>query len=69
MSLDHEVGLTAGEIYKKFSATESYVPLNRIVKTINRDPRIIALSLGWLLREGKIEVRRDGGKLLTKVLK
>ena len=68
MSLEHEVGITAGEIYKKFAGLEHYAPMNRVVKVINRDPRIIALALGWLLREKKIEARRDGGKLLIKVL-
>ena len=69
MSIEHEVGSTAGEVYKKFFDGEKYVPLSKIVKTLNKDPRVVVLALGWLLRETKIEVRRDGGKLLIKVLK
>jgi len=69
MSVGNEVGITAGEIYKKFSETEKYVPMSRVVKTLNKDPRIIVLALGWLLRENRADVRRDGGKLIVKVLK
>jgi len=69
MSIENEVGVAAGEIYKKFADTENYLPMSRVVKTVNRDPRVIALALGWLLREKKVEVRRDGGKMLIKILK
>jgi len=69
MSVEQEVGTTAGEIFKKFHETDQYVAMSRIVKAINRDPRIVVLALGWLLREQKAEVRRDGGKMLVKIIK
>jgi len=69
MSTAHEVGTTAGEIYAKFSGAENHTPLSKIVKTVNKDPRLVALALGWLLREGKADIRRDGAKMMVKVLK
>ena len=54
-----EIGIVAGEIWH-FLDRKGKVALKRLVRGIDKDERLVLMSLGWLAREGHVVVERKG---------
>lgn len=55
-----EVGATAGEIWY-FLEASGETSWRQIEKRIGRPQRLVAMGIGWLAREGKVQVREEAG--------
>jgi hypothetical protein len=64
MDLAPEIGFTAGEIY--FSGIEKPVEISAVKKKTSKNGDIFSMAVGWLAREGKIEVYVEKGKTLIR---
>jgi hypothetical protein len=55
-----EIGATAGEIWHllKSGGETSW---RQIEKRIGRPQRLVAMGIGWLAREEKVEIREEAG--------
>jgi len=60
MDIQAEIGFTAGEIY--FSGIDKPVEIEKVQKKINKGEHIFYLAVGWLAREGKIEIYAEKNK-------
>lgn len=60
------VGETAGQVWQSL-AEDGPLSMNRLVKHV-REPRdIVMQALGWLAREGKIEIEEEGRKRVVSL--
>lgn len=62
-----EVGTTAGEIYTKFVGQEKPTPVSTVKLKVRKDEVLINMALGWLAREGKVQVTQEGKILYIKI--
>ena len=60
MDLAPDIGFAAGEIY--FSGIDKPVEISIVKKKTTRKEDIFNMAVGWLAREGKIEVYVEKGK-------
>ncbi|MDD5111928.1 MAG: winged helix-turn-helix domain-containing protein [Candidatus Altiarchaeota archaeon] len=60
MDLLPDIGFAAGEIY--FCGIEKPVELQIVKKRVSRREDIFNMALGWLSREGKIEIYTEKTK-------
>jgi hypothetical protein len=60
MDMIPDIGFAAGEIY--YSGIETPVEISIIRKKVKRNSDIFDMALGWLAREGKIEIYVEKGK-------
>ncbi len=68
MDVKTEVGSCAGEVYQFLEKQSSrQARVMELVKDIGKDNRIVIASLGWLLREDKIDITSDGQKMIVKL--
>jgi len=51
-----EIGIVAGEIWQYLDKHDNNALLSEILKQINRPKEIALLSMGWLAREGHINL-------------
>ena len=51
-----EIGIVAGEIWQHLDKNGSS-DLDQLVQAIGRDKELILMSLGWLAREGHIQLQ------------
>lgn len=58
----HDVGEVAGKIWK-YLDTNGEVTLAALKKDLEIKPDLAGLSLGWLAREGKIDMQKKGNSL------
>jgi len=54
------IGETAGQVYKVLGANNSKVTLNDLTAKVRADTNIVQQAIGWLAREGKIELTQQG---------
>jgi hypothetical protein len=55
IAMSERVGLTAGTIWQ-FLAKNGATPVNKLVKELPEEEKIIQRSIGWLAQEGKISL-------------
>jgi hypothetical protein len=55
-----EIGSTAGEIWY-FLEANGETSWRQIEKRVNRPQRQVAMGIGWLAREDKVNVREEAG--------
>lgn len=60
MDMTPDIGFAAGEVY--FCGIEKPTDLLTVKKKVNRSEDILYMALGWLAREGKIEIYNEKGK-------
>lgn len=53
-----EIGITAGHIWH-YLDEKKQTTLEELVKNLGENREIILMSLGWLAREGHVQVRDD----------
>lgn len=53
------IGETAGKVYN-YIDSEGEVTLASLKKNLNLKGDLVPLSIGWLAREGKLEINRRG---------
>jgi|GEM_PF-2557818 len=59
-----DIGFAAGEVY--FCGIDKPTDLLSLRKKVNKKDDILLMALGWLAREGKIEITSDKGKVLVR---
>jgi len=70
MDLRVEVGFCAGDVYRFLEGQDGrQALLAKIVRNVRRDQRIIVSSIGWLLREDKVELSLAGGNKIQVKLR
>ena len=62
-----EIGFTAGDVFNQ-GGKES-TSLEAIVEKVRKNKELTSMAIGWLAREGKVEVERRGKGIKIKVLK
>ena len=67
IDIKHEVGLTAGDIYKLLAGKQG-VLLRDIKAQLEPKGPLVKVAIGWLLHENKIELKatKDGVKAKLK---
>jgi len=66
INLKHEVGLTAGEVYKFVeSRRETY--MRDLSGELHQNGPLLMLAVGWLLREDKLEIEASAQGVKVKV--
>ena len=56
---DEQIGLVAGEIWNVLSPAENQT-LASVKKSIEASPDLTTAAIGWLAREGKLEIASSG---------
>ncbi|MFH0860285.1 MAG: winged helix-turn-helix domain-containing protein [Candidatus Altiarchaeota archaeon] len=64
MDIKPDVGFAAGEIY--FCGIDTPVEVGAVKKKIKKNDDIFYMALGWLAREGKIEINRSKAKTYVR---
>jgi len=64
MDLAPEIGFAAGEIY--FSGIDKPVEISLVKKKVTYKEDIFNMAVGWLAREGRIEVYAEKGKTFIR---
>ncbi|MFH1126297.1 MAG: winged helix-turn-helix domain-containing protein [Candidatus Altiarchaeota archaeon] len=64
MDLASDIGFVAGEIY--FGGIDKPVEISAVKKKVNKRDDIFYMALGWLAREGKVEITLDKGKTYVR---
>lgn len=57
MDVIPDIGFVAGEVY--FCGIDKPVEISLVKKKVNKRDDIFYMGLGWLAREGKIEISSD----------
>lgn len=55
-----EIGITAGHIWHYLDEKQQ-ATLEELTKSIGEKKELILMSLGWLAREGHVNLREDNG--------
>ncbi|HDN85862.1 MAG: hypothetical protein DRP68_04820 [Candidatus Omnitrophota bacterium] len=63
-----EIGIIAGEIWH-FLEKKGKVSLKKLVKGIDRDEKLVLMSLGWLAREGHVVIEKKGAYYRVRLRK
>jgi len=63
----HLIGETAGKVWE-FLNEQGEANLNQIKKKVKAEPNLILQAVGWLAREGKIQIEKRG-RFITYALK
>lgn len=61
-----EIGRTAGEIYTNFVKSEKPVSIATVKDKVKRK-EFVEMAIGWLAREGKIQVNQNGKNITVKI--
>lgn len=61
-----EIGRTAGEIYTNFVKVEKPVSI-AVVREKAKRKDLVEMAIGWLAREGKIQVNQNGKNITVKI--
>jgi hypothetical protein len=64
MDMMADIGFAAGEIY--FCGIEKPTELIALKKKVNHRDDILYMALGWLAREGKIELYTEKGRTYVR---
>jgi len=64
-----KIGIVSGEILNFLEGTEHPVTLKAIIKGVGETKDIVLMSIGWLAREGYLQVEEvDGEYYVSKVI-
>jgi hypothetical protein len=63
----HSIGETAGRVWE-FLKEHGEANLNQIKKNVKEDPNLVLQAIGWLAREGKLQIGKRG-RFVTYALK
>lgn len=61
-----EIGTTAGEIYTNFVKSEKPVSISTVKEKVKKK-ELVEMAIGWLAREGRIQVNKNGNSITIKV--
>jgi len=61
-----EIGIVAGEIWH-FLDKKGEVYLSQLFEGLDKPKEIILMSLGWLAREGHVQVKMEGEQYKVKL--
>lgn len=67
MDIIPDIGFAAGEVY--FCGIEKPTEILTVRKKVNRRDDILCMALGWLAREGKVEIYAEKGKTYIRKIK
>jgi len=68
MEVWSEIGSTAGEIYNMLKDTDKPMSVHSIKERL-KYRSLAEYAIGWLAREGKLEIIREKGKIDVKLKK
>jgi len=68
MISEKNIGIMAGKVWKKLRQ-EKQLPISQIPKAVKGKDTIVYLALGWLAREGKLDLSPKGNKTLVSLSK
>ncbi len=57
-----QVGSTAGKVYEKLGA-QGQMSMSRLKKEVGETDTLVAMAVGWLAREGKINLNKERNTL------
>lgn len=60
------IGETAGKIWRYLSACGG-VPVAELAKGVSADPAVVHMALGWLSREDKLVLERQGKSIVVRL--
>ncbi len=63
----HQIGVAAGKVWM-FLKQNGESNLNQLKKGIKADPNLILQAIGWLAREDKLRIEKEG-RFITYALK
>lgn len=66
-TMEHSIGLSAGQIYNYLSENEGQATFAKIKKDLDLKGNFAELGLGWLAREEKVELAKSGNSLKIKL--
>ena len=61
-----QVGITAGRIWDALQKDEQ-LTITQLPKILKEKDSLVYQGLGWLAREGKIQYRQDGNRILVSL--
>jgi hypothetical protein len=64
MDMIPEIGFAAGEVY--FCGIDKPVELTLLKKKVGRREDVLNMALGWLAREGNIELYEEKGRIYVR---
>jgi hypothetical protein len=64
--MHNEVGLTAGDVYRKLQS-RGQMSMSRLKKEIAGKDVLVTMAVGWLAREGKVTLSKEGNALKVAV--
>ncbi len=59
-SMVGEIGLVAGKIWACLKEEAEEVSFSDLKAELGETPAMVQLAVGWLAREGKVEIRKQG---------
>ena len=60
------IGVTAGRIWRALGSRDR-VAVGTLTKSLKAESSLVQLALGWLARENKVELRREGRTLYVSL--
>ncbi len=60
------IGETAGKVWRFLAATGGS-PVAELAKGVSGDPAIVHMALGWLSREDKLVLERQGKAIVVRL--
>ena len=66
-TMEHSIGLSAGQIYNYLSENEGQATFSKLKKDLDLKGNFAELGLGWLAREEKIELAKSGNSLKIRL--
>ncbi|VVB55365.1 Uncharacterised protein [uncultured archaeon] len=62
-----EIGFAAGDVYNLLKQKDKPIPLKMVTDGVQHDPRVTALAVGWLAREGNVNIIQDQQRILISL--
>ncbi len=60
--MNTELGKTAGDVYRALD-TEGQLSMSRLKKEIKQNDVLVTMAVGWLAREGKVNLSKERNAL------
>ncbi len=64
--MDNQIGYIAGDIYHLLDR-KGEASLNDLKTALKQTPAMIQMGVGWLAREGKVNISKKGAGYLVKL--
>ena len=62
------VGFAAGDVYRLLE-TKSEASLSDLAKELKSTPALVQMAVGWLAREGKVDVAKKGTGFRVRIVR